>query len=192
MAKSKNHTSHNQSKKAHRNGIKRPRKQYYSSTKGVDAKFLRNQRYAKKNNRPGQKAALKRIAKAALLAKEFEAKKQAKANNKPATETTTTATTPVVATPAVATTPKPTKKVPVHVQSIKKVASAKVTAKLAKVAALRAKRRAAHKATVKKRAEQRQQKAATKTETKAEVKTETKNEVKTETKAEVKTETKTA
>jgi hypothetical protein len=35
MAKSKNHTAHNQSKKAHRNGIKRPQKHKYTSRKGV-------------------------------------------------------------------------------------------------------------------------------------------------------------
>ncbi|KAF6255842.1 ribosomal L29e protein family-domain-containing protein [Scenedesmus sp. NREL 46B-D3] len=43
MAKSKNHTAHNQSKKAHRNGIKRPQKHKYTSRKGMDPKFLRNQ-----------------------------------------------------------------------------------------------------------------------------------------------------
>jgi len=35
MAKSKNHTAHNQSYKNHRNGIKKQKKQKYSSTKGV-------------------------------------------------------------------------------------------------------------------------------------------------------------
>lgn len=35
MAKSKNHTAHNQSYKAHRNGIKKVKKQKYSSRKGV-------------------------------------------------------------------------------------------------------------------------------------------------------------
>ncbi|KAG0168144.1 60S ribosomal protein L29 [Apophysomyces sp. BC1034] len=48
MAKSKNHTNHNQNSKAHRNGIKKPLRQKYPSSKGVDAKFLRNQRFAKK------------------------------------------------------------------------------------------------------------------------------------------------
>ncbi|KAI8330049.1 ribosomal L29e protein family-domain-containing protein [Chlamydoabsidia padenii] len=48
MAKSKNHTNHNQNSKAHRNGIKKPRQHKYPSLKGVDAKFLRNQRFAKK------------------------------------------------------------------------------------------------------------------------------------------------
>ncbi|KAF7150306.1 hypothetical protein RHSIM_Rhsim02G0005300 [Rhododendron simsii] len=51
MAKSKNHTAHNQSFKAHRNGIKKPRKHRHSSTKGMDPKFLRNQRYARKHNK---------------------------------------------------------------------------------------------------------------------------------------------
>ncbi|KAK1408368.1 hypothetical protein QVD17_40088 [Tagetes erecta] len=51
MAKSKNHTAHNQSHKAHRNGIKKPRKHRHTSTKGMDPKFLRNQRYARKHNK---------------------------------------------------------------------------------------------------------------------------------------------
>jgi len=50
MAKSKNHTAHNQNRKAHRNGILKPMRQYYSSTKGMDPKFLRNQRFAKKKS----------------------------------------------------------------------------------------------------------------------------------------------
>ncbi|KAI5959692.1 hypothetical protein KGF57_002029 [Candida theae] len=46
MAKSKNHTNHNQNKKAHKNGIKKPKTYKYPSLKGVDAKFRRNHRYA--------------------------------------------------------------------------------------------------------------------------------------------------
>ncbi|KZV64613.1 hypothetical protein PENSPDRAFT_757147 [Peniophora sp. CONT] len=46
MAKSKNHTNHNQNKKAHRNGIKKPHTSRTRSLKGVDAKFRRNQRFA--------------------------------------------------------------------------------------------------------------------------------------------------
>ncbi|MCO5612368.1 hypothetical protein L7F22_066635 [Adiantum nelumboides] len=53
MAKSKNHTAHNQSYKAHKNGIKKAKKHKYTSRKGMDPKFLRNQRYAKKYNRVG-------------------------------------------------------------------------------------------------------------------------------------------
>uniref|UniRef100_A0A8C2Y6I0 Large ribosomal subunit protein eL29 n=2 Tax=Neognathae TaxID=8825 RepID=A0A8C2Y6I0_COTJA len=55
MAKSKNHTTHNQSRKWHRNGIKKPRKHRYESLKGVDPKFLRNMRFAKKHNKKGLK-----------------------------------------------------------------------------------------------------------------------------------------
>ncbi|KAJ8730217.1 hypothetical protein PYW07_017255 [Mythimna separata] len=50
MAKSKNHTNHNQNRKAHRNGIKKPRNQRHESTLGMDPKFLRNQRFCKKGN----------------------------------------------------------------------------------------------------------------------------------------------
>ncbi|KIM42936.1 hypothetical protein M413DRAFT_26896 [Hebeloma cylindrosporum] len=46
MAKSKNHTAHNQTRKAHRNGIKRPTSNRTRSLKGVDAKFRRNARHA--------------------------------------------------------------------------------------------------------------------------------------------------
>jgi large subunit ribosomal protein L29e len=38
MAKSKNHTAHNQSRKNHRNGIKKPVRHKYTSTKGVRKK----------------------------------------------------------------------------------------------------------------------------------------------------------
>ncbi|RTG83019.1 large subunit ribosomal protein L29e [Schistosoma bovis] len=55
MAKSKNHTSHNQNRKQHRNGIHKPKKQRYPSLKGVDPKFLRNMRFAKKHNKRGNK-----------------------------------------------------------------------------------------------------------------------------------------
>ena len=44
MAKSKNHTNHNQNKKAHKNGIHKVKKQRYTSLKGVDPKFLRNRK----------------------------------------------------------------------------------------------------------------------------------------------------
>jgi len=52
MAKTKNASQHNEAAKAHRNGIKRIQKTRYTSTKGCEPKFLRNQRYAKKNNKP--------------------------------------------------------------------------------------------------------------------------------------------
>uniref|UniRef100_A0A3Q2IJH9 Large ribosomal subunit protein eL29 n=1 Tax=Equus caballus TaxID=9796 RepID=A0A3Q2IJH9_HORSE len=49
MAKSKNHTTHSQSRKWHRKGIKKPRSQRCESLKGMDPKFLRNMRFAKKH-----------------------------------------------------------------------------------------------------------------------------------------------
>ncbi|XP_041525942.1 60S ribosomal protein L29-like [Microtus oregoni] len=55
MAKSKNHTTHNQSRKWHRNGIKKSWSQRYESLKGVDPKFLRTMRFAKKHNKKGLK-----------------------------------------------------------------------------------------------------------------------------------------
>ncbi|TVU21242.1 hypothetical protein EJB05_30867, partial [Eragrostis curvula] len=51
MAKSKNHTAHNQSYKAHKNGIKKPKRNRQTSTKGMDPKFLRNLRYSRKHNK---------------------------------------------------------------------------------------------------------------------------------------------
>lgn len=48
MAKSKNHTNHNQSYKNHRNGIKNLTKNRYSSSAGVNQKTLRNLRRARK------------------------------------------------------------------------------------------------------------------------------------------------
>lgn len=46
MAKSKNHTAHNQTHKAHRNGLHKPKTNRYPSLKGVDPKFMRNARHA--------------------------------------------------------------------------------------------------------------------------------------------------
>jgi large subunit ribosomal protein L29e len=51
MAKSKNHTNHNQSRKAHRNGIKRPQTNRTRSSKGVDPKFRKNALYALNGSR---------------------------------------------------------------------------------------------------------------------------------------------
>ncbi|KAI9189439.1 60S ribosomal protein L29 [Blastocladiella emersonii ATCC 22665] len=56
MAKSKNHTNHNQNKKAHRNGIKKVKTHSHRSSKGVDPKFLRNQRFAKRGTLAANKA----------------------------------------------------------------------------------------------------------------------------------------
>lgn len=46
MAKSKNHTAHNQTKKAHKNGIKKPKTYRKTSLKSTDTKFRRNQKFA--------------------------------------------------------------------------------------------------------------------------------------------------
>ncbi|KAG9255230.1 60S ribosomal protein L29 [Emericellopsis atlantica] len=46
MAKSKNSSQHNQQKKAHRNGITKPKTSRYPSLKGTDPKFRRNHRHA--------------------------------------------------------------------------------------------------------------------------------------------------
>ena len=54
MAKSKNHTNHNQNAKAHKNGIKKPKAGLKRSLKGMDPKFLRNQRYCKKHQTGGR------------------------------------------------------------------------------------------------------------------------------------------
>ncbi|MCJ1261945.1 60S ribosomal protein L29 [Lobaria immixta] len=43
---SKNSSQHNQSKKAHRNGIKKPKTHRYPSLNGTDPKFRRNHRHA--------------------------------------------------------------------------------------------------------------------------------------------------
>ncbi|KAN0097718.1 Ribosomal L29e protein family domain containing protein [Tylopilus felleus] len=51
MAKSKNHTNHNQTRKAHRNGIKRPTTNRTRSMKGVDPKFRKNALYALNGSR---------------------------------------------------------------------------------------------------------------------------------------------
>uniref|UniRef100_A0A8C0AT52 60S ribosomal protein L29 n=13 Tax=Neoaves TaxID=3078114 RepID=A0A8C0AT52_9AVES len=45
----------NTARKWHRNGIKKPRSHRYESLKGVDPKFLRNMRFAKKHNKKGLK-----------------------------------------------------------------------------------------------------------------------------------------
>ena len=51
MAKSKNHSSHHQNRKDHRNGIYKPKKLRKQSMKGVDQKLLKNLRYSKANNK---------------------------------------------------------------------------------------------------------------------------------------------
>ncbi|KAH7127728.1 ribosomal L29e protein family-domain-containing protein, partial [Dactylonectria macrodidyma] len=47
---SKNSSQHNQSRKAHRNGIKKPKTSRYPSLNGTDPKFRRNHRHALHGN----------------------------------------------------------------------------------------------------------------------------------------------
>ena len=55
MAKSKNHTNHNQNRKDHRNGIKRPQSQRFPSLTGVDPKYVRNLKFTKHHNHVARK-----------------------------------------------------------------------------------------------------------------------------------------
>merc|ERR1719174_3070919 len=48
MAKSKNHTGHNQINKNHRNGIKKTRRPRKMSMQGMNCRFVRNQAFAKR------------------------------------------------------------------------------------------------------------------------------------------------
>ena len=50
MAKSKNHTNHNQNRKHHRNPTRKPSAKTRFKMKGMDPKFLRNLKFAKKHN----------------------------------------------------------------------------------------------------------------------------------------------
>merc|ERR1711953_1525186 len=71
MAKSKNHTSHNQGFKNNRNGIYRPKKERYVSNAMMNQKLIRNTRRARKFD-PS-------IKKNKTLAKKVEARKAIKA-----------------------------------------------------------------------------------------------------------------
>ncbi|KAG2056771.1 hypothetical protein BDR06DRAFT_931705, partial [Suillus hirtellus] len=54
------HTNHNQNRKAHRNGIRRPQTNRSRSLRGVDSKFRKNSLYALNGSRKAraeQKAA---------------------------------------------------------------------------------------------------------------------------------------
>merc|ERR1711971_431753 len=102
MAKSKNHTGHNQVYKNHRNGIKKTRRPKKMSMTGMNCKFVRNQAYAKRGMKctpeekdarlAAQKEAQKRMEEKKAIeraqrVKELEAEKEAdklKAANKQA------------------------------------------------------------------------------------------------------------
>ena len=50
MAKSKNHTAHNQTRKNHRNPTRKPSAKQKHKLKGMDPNFVRNMKFAKKHN----------------------------------------------------------------------------------------------------------------------------------------------
>lgn len=50
LPQQKNTCAHNKTHKAHANGIKKAKRTKYVSTRGMDPKFLRNQKFAKKYN----------------------------------------------------------------------------------------------------------------------------------------------
>ncbi len=62
MAKSKNHTNHNQSRKEHRNPTRKPSTKQRFKMKGMDPKFLRNMKFAKKHNLNATQAAKRALA----------------------------------------------------------------------------------------------------------------------------------
>ncbi|XP_019677251.3 60S ribosomal protein L29-like [Felis catus] len=51
MGKSKNHATHNQLRKRHRNGTKKPQSPKYESLRGRELKFLKNMRFAEKHRK---------------------------------------------------------------------------------------------------------------------------------------------
>lgn len=51
MAKSKNHSTHHQNRKDHRNGIYKPKTNTKASMKGVDQKLLKNLKYSRAHNK---------------------------------------------------------------------------------------------------------------------------------------------
>merc|ERR1712224_116525 len=77
MAKSKNHTNHNQIYKNHRNGIKKTRRPRKMSMNGMNCKFVRNQLYAKKGMKDTPEEKAKRAAAAAAAQKRLDDKKDA-------------------------------------------------------------------------------------------------------------------
>jgi len=75
MAKSKNHSNHNQTRLHHRNGIDKPKRLRYPDSLGVDQKFRRNLKRSRKGNLTTAKQVARHQARLKLKA-EWE-KKQA-------------------------------------------------------------------------------------------------------------------
>merc|ERR1719343_254140 len=82
MAKSKNHTGHNQIYKNHRNGIKRTRRPKKMSMQGMNCKFVRNQAFAKRGMKcsPEEKKAFEKAQRLKELEQMREAEKLKAAN----------------------------------------------------------------------------------------------------------------
>ncbi|CAK0788100.1 unnamed protein product [Prorocentrum cordatum] len=77
MAKSKNHTGHNQVYKNHRNGIKKTRRPKKMSMQGMNCKFVRNQAYAKRGMKCTAEEKEERLAAQKEAQKKIEEKKSA-------------------------------------------------------------------------------------------------------------------
>mmetsp|Transcript_123324 Transcript_123324/g.230562 ORF Transcript_123324/g.230562 Transcript_123324/m.230562 type:complete len:109 (+) Transcript_123324:115-441(+) len=75
MAKSKNHTNHNQIYKNHRNGIKKTRRPRKMSMSGMNCKFVRNQAFAKRGMKCTEEEKEERLAKQKEAQKLMEQKK---------------------------------------------------------------------------------------------------------------------
>merc|ERR1712176_1418375 len=77
MAKSKNHTGHNQSYKNHRNGIKKTRRPRKMSMEGMNCRFVRNQAFAKRGMKCEDDVKEERLKSQKEAQKKMEAKIQA-------------------------------------------------------------------------------------------------------------------
>merc|ERR1712129_367134 len=77
MAKSKNHTNHNQIYKNHRNGIKKTRRPRKMSMNGMNCKFVRNQAYAKRGMKADDENKDERLKTQQEAQKRMEVKKNA-------------------------------------------------------------------------------------------------------------------
>merc|ERR1712107_347111 len=62
MAKSKNHTGHNQIYKNHRNGIKKTRRPRKIPMQGMNCRFVRNQAFAKRGMKCTEEEKAERLA----------------------------------------------------------------------------------------------------------------------------------
>merc|ERR1712050_36302 len=76
MAKSKNHTNHNQIYKNHRNGIKRTRRPRKMSMSGMNCKFVRNQAYARRGMKCSEEEKQERLKAQKEAQQRMEEKKQ--------------------------------------------------------------------------------------------------------------------